>query len=157
MSKQHTREEILSLMDNVEVAAVATSAGEGLRTRMMHYATDENFNIYLATMKGDPKTDQMTHHPAISLLVHQSGADINESREVEITGKALFVRDQKEREHALEMTAKRSPVVKYLTESGNSGMLDCIKVVPDTIRFRIFNEVVQGMPPTVIEFPQNRQ
>jgi 1,4-dihydroxy-2-naphthoate octaprenyltransferase len=157
MSEQHSREEILSLMENVEVAAVGTSAGERPRIRMMHYATDDNFNIYLATMKGDPKTVQMTHYPSISLLVHQPGADINETKEVEINGKALFVRDQQERERALEMTAKRSPVVKYLTETGNSGMLDCIKVMPDTIKFRIFNEIVQGTPPTVIEFPQNRQ
>ncbi len=157
MTEQHSREEILSLMENVDVVAVGTSAGERPRIRMMHYATDEDFNIYLATMKGDPKTVEMTHHPSISLLVHQSGVDINESKEVEINGKALFVRDQKERERALEMTAKRSPVVKYLTETGNSGMLDCIKVVPDTIKFRIFKEIVQGTPPTVIEFPQNRQ
>ena len=157
MSEQHSQEEILSLMENVKVAAVATSAGEGLRNRMMHYATDDNFNIYLATIKGDPKTVQMTNYPSISLLIHQPGADINESKEVEITGKALFVRDQKERERALEMTAKRSPVVKYLTESGNSDMLDCVKVVPDTIKFRIFKEIVQGTPPTVMEFPQNRR
>ena len=157
MSEQHRREEILSLMQNVEVAAVATSAGEKLRVRMMHYATDENFTIYLATMKGDPKTVQMTHHPSISLLISQSRADINDSKEVEITGKGLFVTDQKEREQALQMTGKRSPVVKHLTETGNSAMLDCIKVVPDTIKFRIFAEIVQGMPPTVIEFPQNRQ
>ncbi len=157
MSTQHSREEVLSLMDNVEVAAVATSAGERLRIRMMHYAADENFNIYLATLKGDPKTVQMTHYPSISLLLHQPGADINDSKEVEITGKALFVRDHRERERALEITAKRSPVVKYLTETGNGDMLDCVKVVPDTIKFRIFKEIVQGMPPTVIEFPQNRQ
>lgn len=85
MSTQHSREEILSLMENVEVAAVATSAGEQMRVRMMHYAPDDDFNIYLATMKGDPKTVQMTDHPSISLLVYQPGADINESTEVEIT------------------------------------------------------------------------
>lgn len=157
MSTQHSREEILALMDNVEVAAVATSAGERLRIRMMHYAVDENFNIYLTTLKGDPKTTQMTHYPSISLLLHQPGADINESSEVEVTGKTLFVRDRKERERVLEITAKRSPVVKYLTETGNGDMLDCVKVVPDTIKFRVFKEIVQGMPPTVIEFPQNRQ
>ena len=154
---QHSQEEILALMEDVAVVTVATSSGEKLRTRMMHYAPDDNFNIYLATLKGDPKTAQLTNQPSISLLVHYSGADINESKEVEITGKALFVRDQKERERALERTAKRSPVVKYLTESGNSDMLDCIKVAPDTVKFRIFNEIVQGTPPTVIEFPHNRQ
>lgn len=157
MSESHSKEEVLSTLDGIEVAAIGTSAGDGIRLRMMHYAADENFIIYLATLKGDPKTVQMTNHPSISLLAHQAGADINESREVEITGKALFVRDQKERERALEMTAKRSPVVKYLTESGNSGMLDCVKVVPDTVKYRVFKEIVQGVPPTVIEFPQNRQ
>ena len=157
MSEQHSREDILSLMENVEVAAVATSAGEKMRVRMMHYVADDNLNIYLTTMKGDPKTVQMTHHPSISLLIRQPGADINDAKEVEITGKALFVRDQKEREQVMEMATKRSPVVKYLTETGNSDMLDCIKVVPDTIKFRIFAEIVQGIPPTVIEFPQNRQ
>ncbi|MEE8413459.1 MAG: 1,4-dihydroxy-2-naphthoate octaprenyltransferase [Dehalococcoidales bacterium] len=157
MSEQHSQADILSMMDEVEVTAVATSAGDSQRIRMMHYATDENFNIYLATMKGDPKTVQLTNHPSISLLVHQSGSDINDSREVEITGKAVFVRDPEERERALEMTAKRSPVVKYLTESGNSSLLDCIKIVPDLVKYRVFSEIVQGMPPTVIDFPQNRK
>ncbi|MDP6501656.1 MAG: hypothetical protein QF369_04030, partial [Dehalococcoidales bacterium] len=119
MSQPHSREEILDMMGEIAVTAVATSSLEGPRIRMMHYATDENFNIYLATLKGDPKTIQMTNYPSISLLAHHSGANINESKEVEITGKALFVRDHEERERALKITAKRSPVVKYLTESGN--------------------------------------
>src|SRR3972149_5103739 len=117
---QHSQAEILALMDGVPVAAIATIAGDKMRNRMMHYAADENFNIYLASMKGDPKTIQMTNQPSVALLIHQSGMDINNSKEVEITGKAIFVRDPQEREHALQMTAKRSPVVKYMTESGNS-------------------------------------
>ncbi len=157
MSEQHSREEILAMMKNVEVVAVATAAGERLRTRMMHFAVDDNFNIFLATTKGDPKTAQITNSPSISLLLHRPGADINESQEVEVTGKALFVRDPKERERALEMMTQRSPVVKYLIETGNSDVLDCVKVVPETIKLRLFKEIVQGMPPTVIEFPQNRR
>ncbi len=156
VAQSHRREDILSVMQAVAVAAVATSAGDKLRVRMMHYATDDSFNIYVATMKGDPKTVQMTHHPSLSLLVSQPGSDINQSKEVEITGKAVFVTDPAEREQALKMTALRSPVVKYLTDTGNSQLLDCIKVVPETIKFRVFAEIVQGMPPTVIEFPQNR-
>ncbi|MBI2832623.1 MAG: 1,4-dihydroxy-2-naphthoate octaprenyltransferase [Chloroflexi bacterium] len=154
---QHSREEILSLMQSIPVAAIATSAGEKPRIRMMHYAVDENFNIYLATMKGDPKTVQMTNYPSLSLLIHKDGGDINESREVEITGKAVFVKDAVEREQALALTARTSPVVKYLTETGNASVLDCIKVLPDTVKYRIFKEIVQGMPPTVVEFPQNRR
>jgi uncharacterized pyridoxamine 5'-phosphate oxidase family protein len=139
-------------MKDVPVIAVATLEGDKLRARMMHYAYDENFNIYLSTLKGEPKIGQMTNHSAISLLAHHAGANINESMEVEISGEALFIQGQKEREQAFERMAKRSPVVKNLTETGNSGILECIKVVPDTVKFRIFKEVVQGIPPTVIEF-----
>ncbi|MBI2852373.1 MAG: 1,4-dihydroxy-2-naphthoate octaprenyltransferase [Chloroflexi bacterium] len=155
--QKHSRREILDVMDKVEIAAVATSAGDKIRNRMMHYAADENFNVYLATMKGDPKTVQMTNHPSIALLVNQAGGSINESKEIEISGKAVFVRDEAEREHALTLTAERSPVVKYMVGTGNAGMLDCIKVIPNTIKFRIFSEIVQGMPPTVLEFPENQR
>ncbi|MDO8569046.1 MAG: 1,4-dihydroxy-2-naphthoate octaprenyltransferase [Dehalococcoidales bacterium] len=154
---EHTRQEIQSVMDKVEVAVVASSAGDKLRQRMMHYAFNEDCEIYLATMKGDPKTIQMVNHPSVALLISFPGANINESREIEITGKAVFVRDQAERDKALEMTAKRSPVVKYMTGSGNAGQLDCIKVVPDTLKFRVFSEIVQGQPPTVIEFPRSHE
>ena len=155
MSKQHDKEEIMSVLENVDVGAVATLDGNSPRIRMMHYAVDKNFDTYLTTMKGLPKTDQITNSPAIALLIYQSVADINESREVEITGKAFFVIDQEQRKQALELVAQKSPAVKQLTETGNSGILDCIKVVPDMIKFRIFEELAQGISPTVIEFPQN--
>ena len=50
MSEQHSQEEILSLTEKVEVAAVASSAGDSTRNRMMRHTSDENFNIYLATL-----------------------------------------------------------------------------------------------------------
>ena len=124
MSEQHTKAAILSVLESVAVAAVATSAGSGMRNRMMHYAADENFNCYLATMKGDPKTMQITQHPSVSLLIYKNGGDINEAQEVEISGKAVMVKDPAERQKALELNAKRSPGVKYLVESGNEGGLD---------------------------------
>jgi len=57
---------------------------------MMHYATDKNFNVYLATIKGDPKTVQITHHRSIALLIHKSEPDIDDSKEVEVSGKGLY-------------------------------------------------------------------
>ncbi|MFQ6093256.1 MAG: 1,4-dihydroxy-2-naphthoate octaprenyltransferase [bacterium] len=156
MDEGHSRAEISSVLDSVDTAAVSTFAGDRMRSRMMHYAADEEFNIYLATMKGDPKTAQITHHPSVSLLIHKHTEDVNDSMEVEVTGKAFVVKDDEERQTALEATAQRSPVVKYLVETGHEGMLDCIRVVPECVKFRVFKEIVQGMPPTVIEFPENR-
>ncbi len=149
----HSKEEVLSLLKGAEVATVATVSGDRMRTRMMHFAVDDDFHIYLATMKGDPKTLQMTNNPGLSLLLHLPAAEFNESQEVEFTGVARFVRNPQERQKALEITATKSPVVKYLMETGNSDALDCIKVEPQLIKLRVFREIVQGLPPMVIEFP----
>ena len=103
---------------------------------------------------------QITHHRSIAVLIHTSEPDINESKEVEVSGKAFIVADERERQRALEATAVRSPVVNYLVETGNAQMLDCIKVVPETVKVRVFREIVQDNPPTVNEFPDqpgNRQ
>lgn len=156
MNAHHTREEILSVLESVPVTAVATSAGMATRNRMMHFGADENFDCYLASIKGDPKTLQITHHPSVSLLIFRGGDDINESQEVEISGRAILVKDREERQRALKITAQRSPVVKYLVEAGNEDALDCIKVAPEVVKFRVFKEIVQGLPPTVFEFPENR-
>src|SRR3972149_8561707 len=101
----HSREEVLGVLRGQEVVVVATAAGGDIRTRMMHFAADDDFTIYLATMKGDPNTLQMTYRPAVSLLAFQPQADINASREAEITGSPAFVRDAKEREEDPAVTA----------------------------------------------------
>ncbi|MBI2906126.1 MAG: 1,4-dihydroxy-2-naphthoate octaprenyltransferase [Chloroflexi bacterium] len=156
MTQTHDKSEILAILNEAEVTAVATSSGKSMRNRMMHFTVDDDLNVYLASMKGDPKMLQMTRQPSVALLVYRNDGDVNGSREVEITGRPVVVRDEQQREHALRMCAKKSPVVKYLVETGNAGMLDCIKVAPDTVKYRIFNEIVQGNPPTVLDFPENR-
>jgi len=157
LSKSHTKEEILSVVGNVDIASVATASGVDIRSRTMHYWNDENFHFYLATMKGDPKTLQITHNPSISMLVTKRGdVNINDSCEVEVTGRAFLVKDDGERSRAFSALAEKSPVVKYLRDSGNLGVLDCVKVVPAVVKYRVFSEIVQGIPPTVLELAQNR-
>jgi 1,4-dihydroxy-2-naphthoate octaprenyltransferase len=157
MERKHTKKEILSILNDLKVAGIATSEGDHIRIRMMHYALDKKFNIYLSSMKGDPKIIQLTTNPSISMLAHESQENINNSKEVEITGKALILKDEKERTKALEAIAERSPVVAYLKSTGNESMLECIQVIPQTVKLRIFEEIVQGLPPTVLEFPENRE
>lgn len=151
----HSKDEIIQHLNSVEIATVSTVSGSSVRNRMMHFAFDSDFNFYLATMKNDPKTLQMTRQPSVSLLVFKSAGEIYDSQEVEVIGKASFINDPGERKKALEITAERSPVVKYLLSTGNDGAFDCIKVKPEVIKFRIFKEIVQGAPPTIINFEEN--
>ena len=151
----HTREEILDSLDAIDEVAVCTTAGDRLRARMMHFAADGEFNVYLASMKGDPKTLQLANNPTISLLVLDRRADQSGWREVEITGRAAIVSDRSERQKALELTAVPSPIVAHLQSVGQTDILDFIRVTPHEVKMRIFGEIVAGMPPTVVEFEEN--
>lgn len=151
----HTHEEILDSLNAIDEVAVCTTAGDRLRARMMHFAADENFNVYLSSMKGDPKTLQLTNNPTISLLVLDRRAGQNEWREVEITGRAEIITDRTERQRALDLTAIPSPIVAHLQSVGQTDILDFIRVTPHEVKMRIFGEIVAGMPPTVVEFQEN--
>jgi general stress protein 26 len=63
MEQKHTKKEIISILNDLKVAGIATSGGDHIRIRMMHYALDKEFNVYLASMKGDPKIIQLTTNP----------------------------------------------------------------------------------------------
>jgi len=155
VTAEHTKQTMLAILRETPVAAVATSAGRTTRNRMMHYAFDEDLNCYLASMKGDPKTLQITQHPSVALLICDWGPEIGDSREVEISGTAKVVTGE-DRRKGLELSAKRSPVVAHLVAAGNDSVLDCIRVTPEVAKLRVFREIVQGVPPAVLEFPENR-
>ena len=151
----HTHEEILDSLNAIDEMAVSTRAGARLRSRMMHFATDVNFNDYAASMKGDPKTLQIVNDPTISLLVLDRRTDQNGWREIEVTGRAAIVTDSAERARALEMVAKPSPIVSHLQSVGQTDILDFIRITPIEVKMRVFGEIVAGMPPTVVEFEEN--
>jgi 1,4-dihydroxy-2-naphthoate octaprenyltransferase len=151
----HTHEEILDSLDAIPEVAVCTTAGDHLRARMMHFGADDDFNIYLASMRGDPKTLQLANNPTISLLVLDRRTDQNGWREIEITGRAEVIHDAAERNVALEKTTGPSPIVAHLRANDQVDVLDFIRVTPIEVKMRIFGEIVAGMPPTVVEFEEN--
>ncbi|MBX6378461.1 MAG: UbiA family prenyltransferase [Clostridia bacterium] len=149
------REKVLDFLKRSETAVVATSAGDHLRLRMMHLGIQDDFTIYLASMRNDPKIIQMINHPSVSIMVSRIPEDVTEAEEVEYVGRAVMVRDPEERRRCLEATRRTSPIVASLIQAGNTDVLDCIKIVPRWIKYRKFREITQGVPPTVIEFPEN--
>lgn len=152
----HTIQEIRDILAKVALVAVATASGDEIRTRLMHYAYQDDFTIYLASVKGDPKVVQMTRQPSISLLIADTSGQFPEMKEVEITGRAVMVNNEEERQRAFTLEAPRSPIVGYLYQNNQTSVLDCIRVVPQVVKFRVAGEVVQGQSPTVVTFPQNR-
>lgn len=155
--RQQDEAQIREFLQASQVAVIATNSGEDIRLRMMHLGFEDDFSIYLATMHNDPKVIQMTHNPSVAIMVNKLDGPVTESEEVEYTGRAMIIRDRAERELCLKSTQKTSPIVQALMAQGNTEVLDCIKIVPQVIKYRKFKEIVQGKPPTVLEFPQHRE
>lgn len=156
-----TRMEILDVLRKATEATVSTYGGENIRNRAMHYAVTDDFIFYLASMKGDPKITHITNIPSITLLIlHKASPPENYMNlkefgkwsEVEVHGNAELVSDEGEREIALKMLSMRSPIVKLLYDSGQTHILDVIKVRPGIIKYKRVSDILAGKPPIVIDF-----
>lgn len=151
----HSKEEILNDLRRRDVLFISTLQGKSIKSRVMHFYADNDFSIYLASMKNDPKITQILSNPNVSLLAHIEEKELQDSKEIEITGVAKLLEDKAERKKALSLLSQKSPVVKALVESGKEDLLHCIKVFPESVKYRVFREIVQSLPPSVIEFPKS--
>lgn len=151
-----SKEQVIEFLTRSEVAAVGTSSMGSPRQRMMHFAVDHDFNIYVTSTKGDPKVIQWSNIPETAMLIHQ-GEEFIKMEECEVIGRAEVLKDQKERDHAAQLLKDRSPIVAQFTEIGALDRLEFIVIRPYTVKYRFVPEILQGEPPTVFEFHENRQ
>lgn len=152
---QRSKEQILDYLGRAEVAAVGTSNMGSPRQRMMHFAADQNFDIYLTSMKGDPKIVQWRNIPETAMLIHQ-GDKFMEMEECEVIGRAEIV-PERDRPKAVALLRDRSPIVAQMEQQQALDRLEFIRVLPSTVKYRYVPEILQGVPPTLIDFPENRQ
>ncbi len=159
------RAEILEVLRSATEATVSTYGGEVIRSRAMHYAVADDFTIYLASMKGDPKILHISNIPSVTLLILHKATppetymDLREFgkwSEIEIHGRASIVRDEREREYAIRMLAERSPIVKLLYQNNQTGVLEVIRVEPQIIKYKRVRDILEGKPPIVISFEESR-
>lgn len=153
---QHTKQEVLEFLKKAEVTAVGTSNMGSPRQRMMHYGSDEDFNIYVSSMKGDPKVIQWSNIPETAILIHQ-GATFFEMEEVEVIGRAEILRGKEERQKAIDIMVQRSPIVANFEKVNALDRLEFIRIKPFTVKYRFVPEILQGEKPTIFEFVENRQ
>jgi len=153
---QRTKQEVLDYLSRAEVAAVGTSNMGTPRQRMMHFGADDDFNIYVSSMKGDPKVIQWSNIPETALLIHQ-GKTFLEMEECEIIGRAEIIRDKQDREKALKLMTLRSPIVANFVKINATDRLEFIRIKPFVVKYRFVPEILQGEKPTIFEFPQNRE
>ncbi|MEO6133773.1 MAG: prenyltransferase [Ginsengibacter sp.] len=152
---QRSKQEVLAYLERAEVAAVGTSNMGSPRQRMMHFGFDDNFNIYVSSMKGDPKVIQWSNIPETALLIHQ-GSSFLEMEECEIIGRAEIVRDKEERGKVLEIMSRRSPIVAKFIEIKATDQLEFIRIKPFLVKYRFVPEVLQGIPPTIFDMVANK-
>jgi 1,4-dihydroxy-2-naphthoate octaprenyltransferase len=153
---QRSKQDVLDYLGRAEVAAIGTSSMGSPRQRMMHFAVDEEFNFYLTSTKGDPKVIQWINIPETAILIHQ-GPTFMEMEECEIIGRAEVLKDDKDRAKAVELLVNRSPIVGQFHSIGALDRLEFIRVKPFTVKYRFVPEILQGEPPTVFDFPHNRE
>ncbi|MDD5686545.1 MAG: 1,4-dihydroxy-2-naphthoate octaprenyltransferase [Elusimicrobia bacterium] len=151
----NSKEEILNEINKASICCVSTYSGIKIKNRMMHFAVSPDFNFYLSSMKTDPKTKQILLRSEVSMLIYIPGNTFPDDKEIELTGYAQMVREEN-KECAVQLLIKRSPVVSQLSQYNKLDMLAFIKIIPLQIKFRHVKDILQGISPTVIGFEQNQ-
>src|SRR5690606_19519454 len=134
---ERNKQEVLEYLSRAEVAAVGTSDMGTPRQRMMHFGADDDFNIYVSSMKGDPKVIQWSNIPETALLIHQ-GDTFLEMEECEVIGRAEIVQDKADRAKVLELMTSRSPIVANFVKIRATDRLEFIRIRPFTVNTDLF-------------------
>lgn len=149
---EHSTDEIYSALLRADVSAVATHEGINIKQRQMHFAPSKDLGLYFATMKGDPKTMQITDDRNVSILILDRSGEMHEWSETELSGYMDIIKDDTEKRVAALAMYDRSPIVKNLTDAKMDHILEWLVLRPTSVKHRIFGEIVQGFPPTIKTF-----
>ena len=154
MSKIHDEKEILLHLREKEIAVVSTKDAKEnlLRSRVMYYGVDDRFVCYLMSLKRSPMVEQVNIEKGLSMLVCALEDPFDRSWEVEINGLAQTLTLQKEINNALLMLKGRNPFADVALEAGITAQFDFVKLTPKFVRYRIYSEVLDQIPPTIIRF-----
>ncbi|MEK7377136.1 MAG: 1,4-dihydroxy-2-naphthoate octaprenyltransferase [Candidatus Margulisiibacteriota bacterium] len=152
MAKNEQDEKIRACLNSIEFGVVSTVEDGIARSRTMHFAQDENFIFYLASVKGDPKIRQIIQNPAVDLLLIKGNPSFPCVEEVEVTGTGEVLRSEEDRARAFNLLENKSPIVANMKQAGATGMLEAVRVVPTLIKHRKVEEIMRGVGPTVKEF-----
>ncbi|HRQ51553.1 MAG TPA: prenyltransferase, partial [Agriterribacter sp.] len=80
-----------------------------------------------------------------------------EMEECEIIGRAEIISNKEEREKAIQLMIRRSPIVANFHQIHALDRLEFIRIRPFVVKYRYVPEILQGEPPTIFEFSQNRR
>ncbi|MBN2530616.1 MAG: pyridoxamine 5'-phosphate oxidase family protein [Deltaproteobacteria bacterium] len=148
--------EISLKLKGTPYCAMSTLSGTGdINARFMLFANTASFDwFYLMTGKSTAKVGDLRRRPEIALAAMTLAADIQDYRETLIKGRATILEtfSDKAVQNALELLAEKMPMVQGLLDSGSLGDYVIIAVKTLELKYRLYSEILEQKPPTVITF-----
>lgn len=149
-----SREEVLENLEKEKVGVLSSKGEEeNIRLRVMYYGVDKGFNFYLMTSRDSPKVREITAHPRVSFLVYHLEEPFDRSWELEVEGRVKIVEKGRDLSKGLATLKGKNPFVDVAVEAGITDEFVILHLIPSLIRFRIYGDILKGLPPTVWEFP----
>lgn len=148
LSDEEARKEILAALAASRDMTMAASAGEHLRVNLVPFAFSEDLTFYSCARKG-PQALQVHHHPNVSLFATSRVAS-GDLREIEISGKALLLRDGAEMSTARRMLEERGGAVDHEA-------IEYLRIVPERIELREKTESGQLLASRSLDFSRKQQ
>ncbi len=153
-AQQHAQqEEILRRLREVPFATLSTLIDDSINVRSMLFANDPTLvDFYCLTDRHTDKVQELGVNPSCALGVIYAGERLDDYAEVAAMGQARVIDAAEALTHpGLGLLADKSPMVRALQQGGALGDYVLLHLQARRVVFRVYGELLQGVPKTIIE------
>lgn len=126
-----------------------------LNSRVMVFAADHDLKyFYCVTNKTTEKMAEIGKNPYCNMLVLSTSDRLDGMSETQIHGTAqVFCKmTDKEVKTGLELLSEKSSMISTVKDSGSLGDFCILKIKTSEISFRIYKDILQNIPKTILTF-----
>ncbi len=146
---------INKVLQRTELASLNTFKDSGINSRFMHFAcNDELKEFYFITHKASDKVNEINMNPAATVSIISQGEKLADYCETTARGNIRIVNDinNTAARRALKYLSEKSAFAKMISDHGSLGDYVVLLLDVKQVVFRVYRDVVNNVPKTVIEF-----
>jgi len=126
-----------------------------INSRIMVFSADPDLkNFYCVTNKTSEKIAELGRNPVTNLLILGTSDTLDGLSETQVRGTSqIFSKiSDSETKHGLDLLSEKASIINTLKNSGSLGDFCILKIKTSEISFRIFKDVLQNIPKTILNF-----
>ncbi len=132
------KKKLVEYLKERKVITLATASPDGApSTHPVVFANDGPV-VYVSTFKGSRKVDNIEKNDKVAYSTYDGGDDWSKTRAVQMEGRAIIVKDEKEAKKAFGLLVEKFPAMKDMAPNPESNVL--LRIEPKVCYFSDYSK-----------------